>query len=99
MSERFLQYIIQIILIRLWAKPYSIYFYFYLKCLLGLIRQFYRITEFFYGMTLHTRYLRFHKILHYLRHDTAGALKYFTVLSLDINKKEIDYIVVQLMTM
>ncbi len=29
-------------------------YYYYLKCLLGLIRQFYRI---FYGMTLHTRYL------------------------------------------
>ena len=44
-------------------------------------------------MTLHTRYLRFYKVLHYLRHDTAGALRNFTVLSFEKLKKEINYVV------
>jgi hypothetical protein len=38
---------------------------------------------------------KLHRVLHYSRHDTAGALKYFTVLSYE-NKKEIDCIVLSI---
>jgi hypothetical protein len=70
-------------------------FYYYLKCLLGLIRQFYRI--FLRHDTAYALF-RFHKVLHYLRHDTADALKYFTVLSFDI-KRSLIILCLQLMTM
>ncbi len=64
---------------------------YYLKCLLGLKRQFYRI---FYGMALHTRYFRLHRVLHYFTAwHCRRVKKFYGTIIWKIKNKEINYTV------
>ncbi len=54
---------------RIFCRIQQEIYYYYLKCLLGLKRQFYIV---FYGMTLHTRYFRI-EFLHYFYGMTLQA--------------------------